>query len=154
MRVQVQRRISSYWLPSRHPCESTKRQVSEDLFRCSKDYEAKSAGTHLFAEHRLTQELIDWADKIFVMSELEDGHLTFLETDFDLKGKPVHDLDIPDRYERGSQELISLLASRISRQSSSLKSCRQFAYPPTAISARMPTKDVISYNCWAEFTIW
>ena len=40
------------------------------------------------------------------MSELEDRHLTFLETNFNLRGKAVMDLDIPDRYERGSQELI------------------------------------------------
>lgn len=89
--------------------------TAEDLFRYSRDYEAKSAGTHRCAVQRVTQELIDWADKIFVMSELEDRHLTILENDFDLKGKPVYDLDISDRYERGSQELINLAASRISR---------------------------------------
>ena len=89
--------------------------TAEDLFRNSKEYEAKSAGTHAFATQRVSQELIDWADKIFVMSELEDQHLTFLETNFNLKGKAVYDLDIPDRYERGSQELINLLASRLSR---------------------------------------
>lgn len=89
--------------------------TAEDLFRNSKDYEARSAGTHSFAVQRITQELIDWADKIYVMSELEDGHLTHLEQHFDLKDKAVIDLDIPDRYERGSQELISLLSARISR---------------------------------------
>ena len=41
----------------------------------------------------MSQELIDWADKIFVMSEIEDGHLTYLESHFDLKSKPVFDLD-------------------------------------------------------------
>jgi predicted protein tyrosine phosphatase len=45
----------------------------------------------LFAVRRVTQELIDWADQIFVMSELDDGHLTFLETHFNLKGKAVYD---------------------------------------------------------------
>ncbi len=89
--------------------------TAEDLFRNSKDYEAKSSGTHGWAVKTVTQELIDWADKIFVMSELEDRHLTFLETHFNIKGKAVYDLDIPDRYERGSQELINLLASRLSK---------------------------------------
>ena len=89
--------------------------TAEDLFRDSKQYEAKSAGTSMFAVHRVTQELIDWADKIFVMSELEDRHLTYLESHFNLKAKPVFDLEIPDRYERGSQELINLLSARISR---------------------------------------
>jgi len=89
--------------------------TAEELFRNSQRYEARSAGTHPFAAHRVTQELIDWADKIFVMSELEDRHLTYLERNFDLKAKPVFDLEIPDRYERGSQELINLLRARLSR---------------------------------------
>ena len=89
--------------------------MAADLFRNSKRYEARSAGTHLFAVQRVTQELIDWADKIFVMSEVEDGHLTFLTTHFKLQDKMVFDLGIPDRYERGSQELINLLASRLSQ---------------------------------------
>ena len=89
--------------------------TAEDLFRNSKKYEARSAGISAFAVQRITQELIDWADKIFVMSELEDRHLTYLETHFNLKGKAVIDVEIPDRYERGSQELINLLSARISR---------------------------------------
>jgi predicted protein tyrosine phosphatase len=89
--------------------------TAEDLFRISSEYEARSAGTSAFAVQKVTQELIDWADKIFVMSEIEDRHLTFLETHFNLKGKAAIDLDIPDRYERGSQELITLLADRLSR---------------------------------------
>jgi predicted protein tyrosine phosphatase len=89
--------------------------TAEDLFRHSKDYEARSAGTSRFAVQRVTQELIDWADKIFVMSELEDGHLSFLEANFKLKGTVVYDLEIPDCYERGSQELINLIAARVAR---------------------------------------
>ena len=89
--------------------------TAEDLFRNSKEYEARSAGTSAFAARRVTQKLIDWADKIFVMSELDDGHLTFLQAHFSLKGKAVYDLDIPDRYGRGSQELIHLITSRLSR---------------------------------------
>ena len=89
--------------------------TAEDLFRNSKEYEARSADTSAFAVRRVTQELIEWADQIFVMSELDDGHLTFLETHFNLKGKAVYDLDIPDRYGRGSQKLINLLAARLAR---------------------------------------
>jgi predicted protein tyrosine phosphatase len=89
--------------------------TAEDLFRNSKEYEARSAGTSAFAVRRVTKELIDWADQILVMSELDDGHLTFLETHLNLKGKAVYDLDIPDRYGRGSQKLINLLAARLAR---------------------------------------
>jgi predicted protein tyrosine phosphatase len=72
--------------------------TAEEIFRISSEYEARSAGTGDCAEQRVTQELIDWTDKIFVMSEIEDRHLTFLETHFKLKGKTVIDLDISDRY--------------------------------------------------------
>jgi len=89
--------------------------TAEDLFRRSQDHEARSAGTSSFAVQRVTQELIDWADKIFVMSELEDRHLSFLKANFKLKGKAVYDLEIPDRYERGSQELTNLIAARVAR---------------------------------------
>jgi predicted protein tyrosine phosphatase len=69
--------------------------TAEGLFRISSEYEARSAGTGAFAVQKVTQELIDWADKIFVMSEIKGRHLTFLETHFKLKGKTVIDLDIP-----------------------------------------------------------
>lgn len=89
--------------------------TAEGLFRISSEYEARSAGTGDFAVQKITQELIDWADKIFVMSEIEDRHLTFLETHFKLKGKAIIDLDISDRFKRDSQELIALLAARLSQ---------------------------------------
>jgi predicted protein tyrosine phosphatase len=89
--------------------------TAEELFRISSEYEARSAGTGTSAVQKVTQELIDWADKIFVVSEIQDRHLTFLETHFKLKGKTVIDLDVPDRHERGSQELIALLAARLAR---------------------------------------
>ena len=89
--------------------------TAEALFRGSTAYEAQSAGASPFAVRRVTQAVIDWADKIFVISELDDGHFTYLETHFNLKGKTVIDLEIPDRYERGSEELVRLLTSCLSR---------------------------------------
>jgi predicted protein tyrosine phosphatase len=38
--------------------------TAEELFRISSEYEARSAGTGAFAVQKVTQELIDWADKI------------------------------------------------------------------------------------------
>ncbi|MFB3813961.1 MAG: phosphotyrosine protein phosphatase [Terriglobales bacterium] len=83
--------------------------TAEDLCRNLDGYEAKSAGTSSFATQTITQELIDWADKIFVMCEAEDRHLTFLKSRFKLGNKDVYDLDIPDQYERGSERLKRLL---------------------------------------------
>ena len=79
----------------------------------SRFYEAKSAGTDQHAVVRISQALIDWADVVFVMSEKEDGHQTFIENNFTLKDKLVCDLDIPDNYERDDPELLGLLRMKI-----------------------------------------
>ena len=57
--------------------------------------------------------MIDWADVVFVMSEKEDGHLTFIRNRFRVKDKLVCDLDIPDNYDRDDPELIGLLRKKI-----------------------------------------
>jgi predicted protein tyrosine phosphatase len=87
--------------------------TAESLFSNSRFYEAKSAGTNQDAVVRVTQDLIDWADVVFVMSEKEDRHLTLLESNFNLKDKLVCDLDIPDNYDRDDPELIALLRKKI-----------------------------------------
>ncbi len=61
----------------------------------------------------VTQELIDWADLVFVMSEREDKHQTLIESNFNLKDKPVCDLDVSDNYNRDDPELIALLRKKI-----------------------------------------
>jgi predicted protein tyrosine phosphatase len=85
------------------------------LFRDSEQYEARAAGIDPFATTRISQWLIDWADMIFVMSEREDHHHTFLREHFLLGETPVYDLDISDRYYRDQKELLDLLYSRLSR---------------------------------------
>jgi predicted protein tyrosine phosphatase len=87
--------------------------TAESLFSNSRFYEARSAGTDQDAVVRVSQEMIDWADFVFVMSEKEDGHLAFLESNFSVKDKPVFDLDIPDDYDRDDPELIGLLRNKI-----------------------------------------
>jgi len=89
--------------------------TAEDLFRTSRRYEAASAGIHPAARTVVTQDLVDWADVIFVMSEAEDAHATILERSFDLSGTRVVDLGIPDMYPRGSEKLWELLRSRLGR---------------------------------------
>ena len=61
--------------------------TAESLFSNSRFYEAKSAGTDQHAVVRVSQDLIAWADVVFVMSEKEDGHLTFIQNNFSIKGK-------------------------------------------------------------------
>jgi len=87
--------------------------TAEDLFRDSKKYEAKSAGIHLLAVNTVSQELVDWADIIFVMNERKDRHLTYLADHFKLGGKEIHDLDIPDTFPKDDPNLIKLLKQKL-----------------------------------------
>jgi predicted protein tyrosine phosphatase len=87
--------------------------TAESLFLNSRFYEAKSGGTDPNAVVRISQDLIDWADVVFVMSEKEDGHRTFIENNFSVKGKLACDLGIPDNYDRDDPELVELLRKKI-----------------------------------------
>ena len=93
----------------------TRSPTAEGLFSVSDKYEAKAAGIAPVAVIKITQELIDWADKIFVMSEQVDKHLTFLRNNFDIKDKEVYDLDIDDIYGRDNPELIKILKEKLSK---------------------------------------
>ena len=62
------------------------------LFKKSKKYIAKYAGTHADATIPITQSLLDWADTVFVMSEGTNSHRSYLRKNFALKGKKVYDL--------------------------------------------------------------
>ncbi|MDO8536633.1 MAG: phosphotyrosine protein phosphatase, partial [bacterium] len=85
----------------------------ETLFKNSENYEAKSAGTSPSAVRPVSQEIVDWADIIFAMSEKEDGHVTFLKNNFNLSDKPIYDLDISDVYDRNDPKLVSILKKKI-----------------------------------------
>lgn len=73
----------------------------ERLFAGAQKFEARSAGTKgaEYGHTQVSQALIDWADRVFVMSEAEDGHLTYLRENFNLDGKPVHVLGVPNVYD-------------------------------------------------------
>lgn len=78
-------------------------KTAASLFEKSDIYEAKSAGVHLengFPESKLvTQEMINWADEIIVMSEQEDHHMSFLREHFSLQNKKTLILGIPNIYD-------------------------------------------------------
>jgi len=85
--------------------------TAEDLLGQLNGFEVQSAGTWLHARRRITEELINWADIVFVM---ERHHKEFL---LDLspmaKNKTVV-LDIPDIYSRNDPELVRILKGRLS----------------------------------------
>ena len=89
--------------------------TAEALFAHSPRYAARSAGIGPGCTQPVTQKLIDWADEIFVMSEKADNHLTHLHQHFNLKDKPVTDLDIADSYHKGDPALIRILKTKLSR---------------------------------------
>ncbi len=91
------------------------RTAEEDLPWNHDRYEVKSAGIgiHSSGKRIVTQELIDWANIIFVMDEKMDRHKTILQTSFDLKGKEVVVLGIPDLYRKGEKLLIATLIAEL-----------------------------------------
>lgn len=90
-------------------------KTAEDLYAADPRYEVKSAGVAPFATIVLSRELLDWADRIFVMNETEDHHVTAIRRRFPGFAKPVVDLDIEDRWKRGHPELAGLIVSRLEK---------------------------------------
>lgn len=87
--------------------------TAEDLYAGDARYHVLSAGTAAFARVPLTRQILEWADRVFVMNERLDGHKSQIEQRFpDLKLEIV-DLDVEDRWYRGDPELVELLRSRL-----------------------------------------
>lgn len=87
--------------------------TAEDLYRRDPRYEVRSAGTAPFATRRVDRELMDWADRVFVMNERFERHRTHLKVLFPGFERPVVDLGIEDRWERGHPELVRQLLKRL-----------------------------------------
>jgi len=97
----------------------TRSPACEDILNASKRYEAKSAGIGDNAIVHVTKELVEWADIIIIITACErtDKHLTYLKDHFDLTGKELYDLDIPDFIysSRYDPELIDLLRKKLKK---------------------------------------
>ena len=85
-------------------------RAGEALFENSKRYEAKSAGIHAFAETRISQEAIDWADVIFCM---EHEHKQHIIDNFDVDINKIIVLNITNEYARHDPELEELLREKL-----------------------------------------
>jgi predicted protein tyrosine phosphatase len=81
-------------------------RTADDLYRDDPRYEVRSAGTAPFAKTPLTRELMEWAQRVFVMCEREDRHHTQIKLRFPGMDRPVVDLDVEDRWPRGHPELV------------------------------------------------
>ncbi|MDH5440406.1 MAG: phosphotyrosine protein phosphatase [Candidatus Bathyarchaeota archaeon] len=85
--------------------------TAEALLKRKGDYEVKSAGTWLYAARRISLDLIEWADLIFVMEEHHRD--VVLGICRGAENKTVV-LGIPDRYPRNSPQLIGILKAKLS----------------------------------------
>lgn len=88
-------------------------RTAEDLYENDPRFEVKSCGVAPFAQVVVTRDLLDWADRVFVMNESEDHHVTAIRRRFPSLSKDVIDLDIEDRWKRGHPELVSLIVARL-----------------------------------------
>jgi predicted protein tyrosine phosphatase len=82
--------------------------TAERIYRGLPGYETKSAGLRPEARVKISQDLIEWADMVFVM-ELE--HAQALRRDFKkaLARKRLICLDVPDTYGYMGLQLVKVL---------------------------------------------
>jgi predicted protein tyrosine phosphatase len=88
-------------------------RTAEDLYLTDPRYEVRSAGTASFAETPVSRELLNWADRIFVMNERDDGHASQIRMRFPEVKAPLIDLDVQDRWRRSHPDLVALLMRRL-----------------------------------------
>jgi len=88
--------------------------TAEHVYAKREDLVVSSAGLNNDATNRVSGELLEWADIIFVM---EKNHLNRLRKKFGkhLKDQRLICLDIPDIYEYLEPALIKVLESKLPR---------------------------------------
>ncbi len=88
-------------------------RTAEDLYRSDPRYTVRSAGTAPFAATPISKELLEWADRVFVMNEREELQQTQIRLRFPSIKRPVFDLDVPDRWFRGDPELVKRIMAKL-----------------------------------------
>lgn len=86
--------------------------TAEQLYLDTPGMDVASAGLNNDAEITVTPELLEWADRIFVM---EKNHRNRLSKKFrpHLQGKRVTCLDIPDDYDFMDEILLMILEQKL-----------------------------------------
>lgn len=86
--------------------------TAEAIFADTDGITVASAGTSPDVEERVTDELLLWAELVFVM---EGRHKRALARAHgpSLRGKRIIVLDIPDRYDFMDEALVTLLRERV-----------------------------------------
>lgn len=88
-------------------------RTAETIFKNNGLHQIKSVGTEKSARIRITQNMINWADTIFVM---ESKHKKRMVENFELnlQEKDVEVLDIPDEYQYMDEDLVEILKIKLS----------------------------------------
>ncbi|MBI4245205.1 MAG: hypothetical protein HY606_14035 [Planctomycetes bacterium] len=92
--------------------------TAEQLFKYSKKYRAKSCGLGFLCDVKADENLVKWADIVFVMNEKDEGQKSFLLEKFkNIDGirKKIKVLGIRDDYPRNSPELIGELKRKLKK---------------------------------------
>jgi len=84
--------------------------TAEEMFRNQPDLEVASAGISAVGSRQLTDVLVDWADKIFVMEKEQADYIEALVPGTCAK---TIVLDIQDIYPRNHPKLRTLLKERV-----------------------------------------
>ena len=85
-------------------------KTAEDLFKDHSKYNVKSAGTSKNAKQKISIQLINWSDEIYVM---EKKHKDIMEFKFGKINKTITILNIPDEYKYMDEELVDELKTVI-----------------------------------------
>ncbi|MBO6523162.1 MAG: hypothetical protein JJ971_04990 [Balneolaceae bacterium] len=88
--------------------------TAEQVYSKRSDINVLSAGLNNDAENKVSGELLEWAETIFVM---EKAHLNRLRKNFGtyLNSQKIICLDIPDIYEYMEPALVDTLAFKLRR---------------------------------------
>lgn len=84
--------------------------TAANMFKDCKGFEVKSAGTSIGTSNPVSAELVEWADKIFVM---EEEHREFIVQQFPEATSKITVLDIEDKYYRDDPRLKAILKERL-----------------------------------------
>ena len=86
--------------------------TAEHLYRERQDLEVRSCGTAAFAKNQLTEEVMKWADMVFIFDELQ---AEVIEKKFGKNafGKEIISLGLADVYQYKSESLVLKLTATI-----------------------------------------
>jgi len=88
--------------------------TAEHIYKNNDDLEVKSAGTGIGATIPVSEELLSWADIVFVMEKKQRNRVQKKFPEL-YKSKKIICLYIPDEYERMDPILIRILEEKLSR---------------------------------------